>query len=48
VSITDQAVDGNILQPFSEQWLGGFRGTPAFEVWDACTDPLLFDICEPR
>jgi hypothetical protein len=40
--------DGNVLQPFSEQWLGAFKKTKAFELWDACTDPVLFDICEPR
>ncbi|GFZ51075.1 Late secretory pathway protein avl9 [Saitozyma sp. JCM 24511] len=48
IGITGVGGDGNVLQPFSEQWLGAFRKTKAFELWDACTDPVLFDICEPR
>jgi hypothetical protein len=36
------------LYPFSETWLNVFRQTSACKVWEASTDPLLFDICEPR
>ncbi|KAK8853450.1 hypothetical protein IAR55_004157 [Kwoniella newhampshirensis] len=43
-----EAASGNILLPFSEQWVSGFKTTPAYETWNGCTDPVLFDICEPR
>ncbi|KAI9633849.1 putative cytoplasm protein [Dioszegia hungarica] len=38
----------NVLAPFSEAWLKEFKLTSAYETWDACTDPVLFDICEPK
>lgn len=38
----------NALAPFSEAWLREFKTTVAYETWDACTDPVLFDICEPK
>ncbi|WWC91958.1 uncharacterized protein L201_006911 [Kwoniella dendrophila CBS 6074] len=40
--------DGAILMPFSEQWVTAFKTTPAYDIWNGCTDPALFDICEPR
>lgn len=42
------AGEGGVLQAFGESWLAAFRGTPAFEQWNACTDPALFDIVEPK
>ncbi|OCF77551.1 hypothetical protein I204_01541 [Kwoniella mangroviensis CBS 8886] len=44
----DPAGDGPILSPFSEHWIASFKSTPAYEIWNGCTDPALFDICEPR
>ncbi|WWD19878.1 hypothetical protein CI109_104347 [Kwoniella shandongensis] len=43
-----EAANTNILLPFSEQWVGAFRTTTAYDTWNGCTDPVLFDICEPR
>ncbi|ORX40483.1 transport protein Avl9-domain-containing protein [Kockovaella imperatae] len=48
LSIVGVAGEENPLQPFSELWLEAFRQTQAYEVWSGCTDPVLFDICEPR
>ncbi|WVR09652.1 hypothetical protein IAU60_006726 [Kwoniella sp. DSM 27419] len=48
ISIVGVAGEGPILQPFSEQWVAAFKTTSAFEIWSGCTDPALFDICEPR
>ncbi|KAK4687647.1 hypothetical protein P7C73_g2472, partial [Tremellales sp. Uapishka_1] len=42
------AGDSNILQDFGEGWVNAFRATPAFAIWSSCTDPALFDLCEPR
>lgn len=39
---------GNVLAPFGEHWLTSFRETKAYEVWESITDPVLFDLCEPR
>ena len=29
-------------------WIAEFKKTNAYEVWERVTDPLLFDILEPR
>ena len=42
------AEPGNPLVPFGEHWLGAFKETKAYTVWDSVTDPVLFDLCEPR
>lgn len=39
---------GNVLAPFGEHWLQAFKETNAYAVWDSVTDPVLFDLCEPR
>lgn len=36
------------LSSFNESWLAAFRKTHAFEVWDRNTDPVIFDLVEPR
>ena len=36
------------LASFNESWLAAFRKTHAFEVWDRNTDPVIFDLVEPR
>jgi hypothetical protein len=46
--LTTKAGEANILQPFSESWLTAFKATPAYDTWNATTDPVLFDLCEPR
>ncbi|EIW72030.1 hypothetical protein TREMEDRAFT_26165 [Tremella mesenterica DSM 1558] len=40
--------DGNVLAPFGEAWLMAFKITEAGKNWEQCTDPVLFDLCEPR
>lgn len=38
----------NAIQDFNMLWIAEFKKTNAYEVWDRITDPLLFDIVEPR
>jgi len=38
----------NTLQDFNPVWIAEFKKTNAFEVWQRVTDPMLFDIVEPR
>ncbi|KAG6898417.1 hypothetical protein C0992_004128 [Termitomyces sp. T32_za158] len=33
---------------FNPVWLSEFRKTNAYEVWEKVTDPVIFDIIEPR
>ncbi|KXN82796.1 Late secretory pathway protein AVL9 [Leucoagaricus sp. SymC.cos] len=33
---------------FNPLWISEFRNTNAYAVWDRITDPLIFDIVEPR
>jgi len=33
---------------FNSSWVAEFRNTNAYAVWDRITDPLIFDIVEPR
>ncbi|KAI0059582.1 hypothetical protein BV25DRAFT_1828836 [Artomyces pyxidatus] len=40
--------DANSLQDFNPVWIAEFKHTNAFEVWQRVTDPMLFDIIEPR
>lgn len=42
------AGDTNVVQNFGEAWLAAFRGTEVFTLWDRITDPVIFDIVEPR
>lgn len=42
------AGDTNVVQNFGEAWLTAFRGTEVFSLWDRITDPVIFDIVEPR
>ncbi|KAF8182306.1 transport protein Avl9-domain-containing protein [Pholiota molesta] len=35
-------------EDFNPLWISEFKKTNAFEVWERTTDPLLFDIVEPR
>lgn len=40
--------DASTLEDFSTVWIAEFTKTNAYEVWDRSTDPMLFDIVEPR
>ncbi|QRW27025.1 Late Secretory pathway protein AVL9 [Rhizoctonia solani] len=33
---------------FNEAWVAGFRTTRAYDQWNRITDPVLFDIIEPK
>ncbi|KAJ7256815.1 transport protein Avl9-domain-containing protein [Mycena haematopus] len=35
-------------EDFNPLWIAEFKHTNAYEVWERTTDPLLFDIIEPR
>jgi hypothetical protein len=36
------------MQDYNPLWVSELRRTNAYEVWERVTDPLLFDIAEPR
>ncbi|KIJ64419.1 hypothetical protein HYDPIDRAFT_111733 [Hydnomerulius pinastri MD-312] len=40
--------DANSLEDFNPVWIAEFTKTNAYDVWDRSTDPMLFDIVEPR
>jgi hypothetical protein len=40
--------DSNAQQDFNPIWIAEFRRTNAFDIWQRVTDPMLFDIVEPR
>jgi hypothetical protein len=40
--------DANTLDDFNPIWIAEFKRTNAFDVWQRITDPMLFDIVEPR
>jgi hypothetical protein len=40
--------DVNALDDFNPIWIAEFKRTNAFDVWQRITDPMLFDIVEPR
>ncbi|KAI0341521.1 hypothetical protein BDW22DRAFT_1359113 [Trametopsis cervina] len=48
VVISDGAGNPNAIQDFNMLWISEFKKTNAYEVWERVTDPLLFDIIEPR
>jgi hypothetical protein len=35
-------------EEFNPLWIAEFKRTNAYEVWERTTDPMLFDIVEPR
>jgi len=37
-----------VITRFGEAFIAGFRQTRCGKLWDRTTDPVLFDICEPR
>ncbi|KAF8905132.1 transport protein Avl9-domain-containing protein [Mucidula mucida] len=40
--------DATSTEDFNPLWISEFKNTNAYEVWDRTTDPMLFDIVEPR
>ncbi|KAG6812310.1 hypothetical protein H0H92_003483 [Tricholoma furcatifolium] len=40
--------DSSSAEDFNPLWIAEFRKTNAYEVWDRITDPLIFDLVEPR
>ncbi|KAF8133682.1 transport protein Avl9-domain-containing protein [Boletus edulis] len=40
--------DASTLEDYNIVWIAEFTKTNAYEVWDRSTDPMLFDIVEPR
>ncbi|KAJ7078547.1 transport protein Avl9-domain-containing protein [Mycena belliarum] len=40
--------DATSTEDFNPVWISEFKQTNAYEVWERTTDPLLFDIVEPR
>jgi len=35
-------------EDFNPLWISEFKSTNVYEVWERTTDPMLFDIIEPR
>ncbi|KAF8318471.1 hypothetical protein DL93DRAFT_2054522 [Clavulina sp. PMI_390] len=48
VTVAGATGDAHVMQNFGEVWLAAFRQTEAYTVWDRITDPVIFDIVEPR
>ncbi|VDC01310.1 unnamed protein product [Peniophora sp. CBMAI 1063] len=46
--IIADAGDANAQIDFNPLWIAEFKRTNAYEVWNRVTDPMLFDIVEPR
>ena len=44
----DSLGDSNAVEDFNPLWISEFKKTNAYDVWERVTDPLLFDIVEPR
>ncbi|KAJ7080511.1 transport protein Avl9-domain-containing protein [Mycena epipterygia] len=40
--------DASSTEDFNPLWISEFKHTNAYEVWERTTDPMLFDIVEPR
>ena len=40
--------DAKSTEDFNPLWIREFKKTNSYEVWDRTTDPVLFDIVEPR
>lgn len=36
------------LGSYNESWIAAFKQTPAFRLWDSSTDPVIFDLVEPK
>ena len=47
-SLCGTASENDSIQDYNPLWISELRRTNAYEVWERVTDPLLFDIAEPR
>ncbi|KAJ3866537.1 transport protein Avl9-domain-containing protein [Lentinula novae-zelandiae] len=41
-------IEPTSTEDFNHLWMSEFKNTHAYEVWERTTDPMLFDIVEPR
>lgn len=41
-------IEPTSTEDFNHLWMSEFKNTNAYEVWERTTDPMLFDIVEPR
>ncbi|KAF8340671.1 transport protein Avl9-domain-containing protein [Cantharellus anzutake] len=48
ITVSGATGDPNVVRNFGEGWLEAFQKSHAFQVWDGITDPVIFDIVEPR
>ncbi|KAJ6508335.1 transport protein Avl9-domain-containing protein [Mycena sanguinolenta] len=48
VIISGSGGEATSTEDFNPLWIAEFKHTHAYEVWERTTDPLLFDIVEPR
>ncbi|QRW14942.1 Late Secretory pathway protein AVL9 [Ceratobasidium sp. AG-Ba] len=48
VLVPGTAADAVSVQHFGEPWVAAFRTTKAYAHWNRVTDPVLFDIIEPK
>ncbi|KAL4073210.1 transport protein Avl9-domain-containing protein [Scleroderma yunnanense] len=48
VIIAGASGDTNSFEDFNAVWLSEFTRTNAYDAWNRSTDPMLFDIVEPR
>lgn len=48
MSILVNPNDPSGLGSFNESWIAAFRSTPAFDLWNRHTDPVIFDLVEPK
>ncbi|KAF8524972.1 transport protein Avl9-domain-containing protein [Gautieria morchelliformis] len=46
--LISEGYDPACEQDFGLHWIAAFKMTQAFAVWDRVTDPMLFDIVEPK
>ncbi|KAF7348255.1 UDENN domain-containing protein [Mycena sanguinolenta] len=48
VIISGSGGEATSTEDFNPLWIAEFKHTNAYEIWERTTDPLLFDIVEPR
>jgi hypothetical protein len=40
--------NANTAEDFNPVWMAEFKRTNVYDVWQRITDPVLFDLVEPR
>ncbi|KAL8278586.1 hypothetical protein RQP46_009078 [Phenoliferia psychrophenolica] len=48
VLLSGNEVDRNLMASFNDRFVDAFKATPAFTLWDATTDSVIFDLVEPK